>query len=173
MSRRSIGTSHRGNMRHGLISLLTVVVVISLATAAVLAVATSHAMEALSQRQARMTTEGYDAERSAQTFLAELDDALSAARLEGVTDSAALMERIQNRANLMLAEACTEDVTATYSVEDANVRCTFVTASGKMLQTDVAVDENATLRIVSWKLTAAPQIEDDGDTLWGGPTAEE
>ncbi len=160
-------------MRHGLISLLTVVVVISLATAAVLAVTMSQAMGALSQRQARMTTEGYDAERSAQTFLAKLDDELIAARREGTTSSAALMVRIQNCANRMLAEACTEGVTATYSVEDTNVRCTFVTDSGRMLQTDVAVGDNATYSIVSWKLTAAPQVEDDGDTLWGGPTAKE
>ena len=60
--RRTIGTSSRGNMRHGLISLLTVVVVLSLATAAVLTVSTSRAMAALAQRQANMTQEGYDAD---------------------------------------------------------------------------------------------------------------
>lgn len=171
--RRAIGTSNRGNMRHGLISLLTVVVVISLATAAVLAVSTSHAMAALAQRQAAMTSEGYDAERAAQTMLAELDDELHAARAAGVSDPTALMDRIQNSANLMLATACPESVSATYEVDGQTLVCTFVTQSGRMLTTGVAIGKEATYDVVSWKLTAAPQIEDSGDTLWTGPTEEE
>lgn len=173
MRRRSVGTSNRGNMRHGLISLLTVVVIICLATAAVLTVATSHAMAALSERQANMTSEGYDAERAAQSMLSKLEDELATARTAGTTDVASLMSRIDSQANKMLAEVCPQGVTATYSVEDTHLTCTFITSNGRMLQTDVVIGDGGTYDVVSWKLTAAPQEEDNGDTLWAGPTAGE
>lgn len=171
--KRSVGTGNRGNMRPGLISLLTVVVVISLATAAVLTITTSHAMHALSSRQAQMTTEGYEAERSAQTFVALLDDELAAARANGNTGTNGLMARIEDDVNAMLAQACANGITATYEVEDATITCTFLTPNGRMLQTSITVDDGASYSIDSWKLTAAPQEEDTGDTLWTGPTAGE
>lgn len=170
MARRSVTTNNRGNMRHGLISLLTVVVIISLATIAVLTVATGRAMGALSERQANMTAEGYVDEIAAQTMLAEVDDELQAAREEGTSNAKALARRIEDKANLMLAEACPEGITATYSVEDTVLTCTFVSPSGRRLQTGVSINDGATYDIVSWKLTAAPQDEDNGDTLWTGPT---
>lgn len=170
--KRSVGSSGRGNMRPGLISLLTVVIITSLSTAAVLTIATSHAMAALSQRQARMTTEGYDAERAAQTFVGLVDEELADAR-KSETSASALMERLENDANMLLAKACPQGITATYSVEDTTLTCTFVTENGRMLQTSIEVGDDATYSIASWKLTAAPEIEDNGDTLWTGPTAGE
>lgn len=173
MRRRSVGTSSRGNMRNGLISLLTVVVVIALATAAVLAVATSHAMAALSERQANMTSEGYEAETAAQTFLAELDDELFALRSRGTTNASALMGEIENKANSMLAKACSQEVTATYEVDKTTLTCTFTTKSGRMLVVELLISNNATYDVVSWKLMAMPQEEETGNTLWTGPTAGE
>lgn len=173
MVQRSVAASNRGNMRHGLISLLTVVVIIALATAAVLAVATSHAMDALANRQAKTATEGYAAEAAAQTLVAELDDELQAARNEGTSDAVSLAARVESRANGMLAQACPDGVTATYAVEGTTLTCTFVTTSGRMLETTIALGDGATYDIVDWKLTAAPQVEDNGDTLWVGPTAGE
>lgn len=170
---RSMGTANRGNMRHGLISLLTVVVVISLATAAVLTVSTARAMKALAQRQANMTQEGYDAERAAQAMLSLVSDELDAARTAGTTDSKAMAARIDKNANRMLAEACPEDVTATYKVQGNDLTCTYTTTNGRMLQTVISIGNNATYEVQSWKLTAAPQQEDTGETLWTGPTAKE
>ncbi len=173
MRRRSVGTSNRGNMRNGLISLLTVVVVIALATAAVLTVATSHAMAALSERQANMASEGYQAETSAQAFLAELDDELASARSKGATSATSLMGTLENRANSMLAKACTPDVSATYHIDDTTLTCEFTTKSGRMLHVDILIGTNGTYDVASWKLMAMPQEEDTGDTLWTGPTAKE
>lgn len=171
--RRSVGTSNRGNMRHGLISLLTVIVVLSLATAAVLTVSTSRAMEALAQRQAGMTQEGYDAERAAQTMLAELDDELHAAKAKGTTNAAALTRVVEQSANRMLAKACPQGITATYSVNNTNLQCEFSTPNGRMLQTVVAIGDGGTYDVVSWKLTAVPQSTDTDETLWTGPAAKE
>lgn len=171
--RRSIGTSSRGNMRHGLISLLTVVVVISLATAAVLTVSTSRAMGALAQRQANMTQEGYDTERAAQTTLALVEDELRTARSQGQTSASALAKRLDQAMNGLLADACPSGITATYSVKDTTLQCEYLSPNGRMLQTVVAIGDGGTYDVVSWKLTAAPQEQDTGGTLWTGPTAKD
>lgn len=164
--RRSVAIGSRDNMRHGLISLLTVVVVISLATAAVLAVSTSNAMSALATRQADMNAQGYDAECSAQTFLAELDTLL---HKEGSTSQA--MAALDKQANKMLAAACEDGVTATYDLDDNTVTCTYTTEGGRMLKTVIELD-NTSYTIVAWHLGAAPQEEDTGDMLWTGTTTE-
>ncbi len=173
MRSRSVGTSGRGNMRNGLISLLTVVVIISLATAAVLTVATAHAMSALSERQANMTDEGYQAEQAAQTFVAELDEQLHAARTAGNVNASALMSTLESNANSMLAKACPQGITATYDVKDMTLTCEFTTQSGRMLQVGILIGTDATYDVASWKLMAMPQDEDTGYTLWVGPTAGE
>ena len=171
MSRRA-GSKARGNMRHGLISLLTVVIVLSLATAAVLAVSTSHAMAALAKRQANMTAQGYEAERSAQAMLAGVDAELAKAKKAG-TQGAAIAKRLEQRMNSLLAEACAKDVSATYTLKDNLLTCTFTTKGGRMLAVQATIDNDATYDVVSWKLTAAPQEEDTGDTLWTGSTTGE
>ncbi|MBR3316650.1 MAG: hypothetical protein IKG21_02360 [Atopobiaceae bacterium] len=167
--RRSTGTNGRGNMRHGLISLLTVVIVISLATAAVLTVATSHAMAALSQRQANMCAEGYAAERSAQALLAALDEDLETSGKSGQ----ALLSHIDNSLDNLLGNACVEGVSATGDLKNNTLTCTFVTQGGRMLQMSLEIDDDATYDVVSWRLTAAPQEHTTGDMLWNGSTAQE
>ena len=168
--RRPIGTNSRGTMRPGLISLLTLVVVLSLATISVLTVASSNAMMALSQRQASMTSQGYDAEISAQTTLALMDDELQ--NTEGLlaNEAAAALNKSMKR---ILAKACVEGVTATWETDENSITCTFVTTEGRMLQTKVNLTGDRTYEVVSWKLTAAPQEESSDDTLWLGPAAQE
>lgn len=170
--RRAIGNSGRGNMRNGLISLLTVVVVISLATASVLAVSTSHAMGSLAKRQATMTADGYALERSGQTLLANLDELLSQVR-SGTTGGANVISQVENRMNSLLVESCAEGVTATYETTSNGLTCTFVSEHGRMLMVTVSVGGNATYDVKAWQLTAAPQEENTGDTLWTGSTAGE
>ena len=167
--RRTIGTNGRGNMRHGLISLLTVVIIISLATAAVLTVSTSHAMAALSERQAHMCTEGYAAERSGQALLAALDAELEASGASGQE----LLAHIDNCIDDLAANACAEGVTATAELTDSTLTCTFVTQGGRMLQTSLELGDDATYDVVGWRLTAAPQDHTTGDMLWSGSTAQE
>ena len=163
---RGVGSSNRGNMRHGLISLLTVIVVLSLATAAVLAVATSHAMAALAEREAAMTADAYAAEVSAQTFLAELDELLHE---QGTAQKTA--KALDDKANKMLATACEADVFATYDIRDKTVTCSFTTKNARMLTIEVELGD-ASYIITSWRLSSAPQEEDTGDTLWTGTTSE-
>lgn len=170
--KRSDAVAGSGNMRHGLISLLTVVVVISLATAAVLTIATSHAMAALAQRQATMAAEGYAAEQSAQSLLAGLDEELVAAR-KAKESGTQLLARVENRINSLLVAACAQGVTATYDMEDNILTCTFITQSGRSLEATIAVSDDATYDVVGWRLTAAPDDSDNGDTLWTGSTAGE
>lgn len=170
--RRSAGTRGRGNMRNGLISLLTVVVVISLATASVLAVSTSHAMSALAQRQARMTSEGYAAERSGQALLANLEGELASAKTAGLHGTA-LLSRIEQHIDDLLADACVEGVSATGVFDKNTLTCTFVTTEARMLEASIEIGDDATCDVVAWRLSAAPQEEETGDTLWSGSTAQE
>ncbi|MEE0026218.1 MAG: hypothetical protein U0J70_01405 [Atopobiaceae bacterium] len=168
--RRSMGGSNRSSLRPGLISLLTLVIMLSIATAAVLTIATSHAMAALSQRQANMTSEGYWAEKSAQTMLALVDDALQASTS---SKAAGEVKAVDQRMDKILLEACEDGVTATYKVDDNKFTCTFVTTGGRMLTTKISLLDGKSYDVVSWKLTAAPQDEGSDDTLWSGPTAQE
>lgn len=169
--RRAIGTGHRGNMRNGLISLLTVVVVISLATASVLTISTSHAMGALSQRQATMTADGYALERSGQALLANLDEVLSQVRAGAAGNT--VISQVENRMNSLLVESCAQGVTATYETGGNDLTCTFVSEHGRMLTVTISVGSNATYSVKAWQLTAAPQEENTGDMLWTGSTAGE
>ncbi|MBO7675526.1 MAG: hypothetical protein J6S63_11030 [Atopobiaceae bacterium] len=168
--RRSIGGSNRSSLRPGLISLLTLVIMLSIATAAVLTIATSHAMDALSKRQADMSAEGYEAERSAQTMLALMDEAL---RTSNNTKAAAEAKALDKSMEKILAKACQDGVDATHKVHDNTLTCTFVTTGGRMLTTKITLLDNKAYDVVSWKLTAAPQEEGTDDTLWSGPTAQE
>ncbi len=162
----------KDNMRHGLISLLTVVVVISIATAAVLTVATSHAMAALAERQATMTAEGYAAEQSAQTMLSQLDEELLASR-QARESRQAILSRIENSMNGLLLEACEPGVSATYTLDGNVLTCTFVTEGGRSLEASVTIQDNATYAITAWRLTAVVQDNTSNDTLWTGSTAKE
>ena len=163
-------TGRDGGMRHGLISLLTVVVVISLATAAVLTVTTSHAMWVLAQRNASMTSAGYDAERCAQSMLARIDNELAASAKDGETPAATL-ERIKNRMGSLLAEVCEQGVTATYALDGNVLTCTFVTKEGRSLETSLVIGDDATYDITGWRLLSVPEGEDAGDTPWSGSAA--
>jgi hypothetical protein len=162
----------KDNMRHGLISLLTVVVVISIATAAVLTVATSRAMAALAERQATMTTEGYAAEQSAQTMLSYVDEELLASR-KAKESRQAMLSRIENRMNSLLVEACEPGVSATYVLDGNVLTCTFVTEGGRSLEASVTIQDDATYTITAWRLTAVVQETTSDDTLWTGSTAKE
>lgn len=168
--RRSIGTNNRGTIRPGIISLLAVLVILSLATISTLTIATSNAMMALSERQASMTSQGYNAEISAQTTLALMDDELQNAKVLSATEATAALNRSMKS---ILAKACVEGVTATWETAKSSITCTFVTTEGRMLQTRVNLTGDSTYEVVSWKLTAAPQDDSSDDTLWLGPAAQE
>jgi len=152
-------------MRNGLISLLTVVVVGALATAAVLAVATAHALGALSTRHATMTAQGYATERSAQSFVASVDTELFDAREADRTKKQAIGQ-LEKDMNGLLASACTEDVTATFEMEKTGPHVTFTSTDGRALEVRLAIDDSLTYRITAWKLTAQMQEEGTEDMLW-------
>lgn len=170
--RRATLSPAQGNMRNGLISLLTVVVVISLATASVLAVSTSHALNALSQRHAHMTAQGYATERSAQMFVAGVDEVLYNAREKGLKREEAIDE-IANAINNLLVSSCTEDVTATFEIEKSGPHVTFTSTDGRALDVHLTIDDSLAYRITSWKLTAQVQEEDTQDMLWTPGGADE
>lgn len=168
--RRAVGSSGKEYVRPGLISLLTLVVILSLSTITVLTVATANAMSSLTLRQASMNSQGYDAEVSAQTMLALVDDELQGSKASSTTGAAKLLDK---RMKKILDAACVEGVTATHEVENNSITCTFVTSGGRMLTTQIDLLNKNTYDVVSWKLTAAPQDESSDDTLWLGPTAQE
>lgn len=172
MRRHTTTSPTQGNMRNGLISLLTVVVVISLATAAMLTISTSHALTALAQRQAQMTAQGYATERSGQAFVAGVDAVLYEARENGLKRNEAITQ-ISDAINNILVSACTEDVTATFEMEKNGPHVTFSSADGRSLEVELSVDNSLTYRITSWKLTAQVQEDNSQDVLWTPSGADE
>lgn len=166
MSKSSSG-SVPTTMRHGLISLLTVVIVLSLATAAVLAVATARAMSSIADRQATMTAEGYAAEQSAQETLAEVDDILAGVRKAG-RGGAEARTLVEDRIEEILANACAEGVSASSTFDYDVLTCTYETTNGRMLETQIVIGDDARYKVASWKLTAVPEEEEMGGNLWTG-----
>ena len=67
-----------GSVRIGPISLFTLIIILCLAVLSVLSLTTARAELSVTERQAATTTETYQLEAAAQTFVAEVDAALSA-----------------------------------------------------------------------------------------------
>lgn len=66
-----------GSVRIGPISLFTLIIILCLAVLSVLSLTTARAELSVTERQAATTTETYQLETAAQTFVAEVDGALS------------------------------------------------------------------------------------------------
>ena len=164
---QDVSAGARTSMRHGLISLLTVVIVLSLATAAVLAVSTARAMSAIATRQATMATEGYAAETSAQGTLAGVDEMLYEARETGLTGDEA-RALVRERVGSVASNACVEGVSATTTLDYDVLTCVYVTTNGRMLEVRVVLNDDLRYEVVGWVLTAVPEEEEIGGDLWTG-----
>lgn len=146
-----------GSVRIGPISLFTLVIVLSLAVMAVLAVATSQATFAAAQKQALFATDTYANETEAQRFVAEVDAALAEVRASGESG----LQDAYTAVDRMLPANATR--------EDSLVKAVFTAESGRTLEVGLTIKSNATYEISFWKATTHWTDTGSGETLWPGP----
>lgn len=164
--------STRGSLvRMGMLSILSLVVILCLAVLAVLSFSTARAELAITERQATTATETYQLETAGQEFIAALDGALASqdtAERFRVLASYGIHEVEGEGAVLELALAngivpvsvsgtCTNDlVNATFSLE-----------SGRRLDLAVRIVGRA-YTIEQWKVTTQWPDDAAGGGLWLG-----
>lgn len=146
-------------------SLLTLVIVLCLATLAVLSVSTAQATFAATERQASFTDDTYRNEAAAQQFVASIDNVLAEARSGKATGAATLSEL--EKALPSLAQSVSGDgVEVEAAVENGTVRATFLAQSGRTLEIELALKNGRTYDITQWKATTRWNEEGGGETLW-------
>jgi hypothetical protein len=162
--------SQSGNMRIGLLTILTLIIVIVLSVLAVLEISTARAMSALTQRQSTMTSEAYQAEVAGQTLLASIDAQLQQSRTEGRTRDAAL-NALSPKLTGFSSVASTKDVTVVTRLNGTSVDATVTTADGRTLSISVAIGEDLSYDVTSWRLAAVAANEAEGPSLWTGASS--
>lgn len=162
--------SPRQQVHIGPISLFTLVASLGMAVLAVLAVSTSNAMYALSNRAAEMTSELYVAEACAQRFVAELDGALDQAASTGSDVPLSLSGQLDALASAAQGEATQGalglDVTVSAHMEGNEVTAVVTTPIGRRIDVRIEVAADGTYRITQWKTTTETDSSGAGETLW-------
>lgn len=165
-----IQTYRSDNVRIGPISIITLIAVICMAVLAVLAASTSNASATIANRQAEGVQMMYENERAGQEFVASLDDVLASVRLSGGSSADALfaIEAGLDGACARAREAGGPGVSCTARVEGATVTAEFICENTRRLDVAITIRDDATYRIVGWKMTSAQQTPQSAGTLWSG-----
>ncbi|WP_255467153.1 S4A5 electrogenic sodium bicarbonate cotransporter 4 [Raoultibacter phocaeensis] len=146
-------------------SLLTLVIVLCLATMAVLSVSTAQATFAATERQASFTDDTYKNETAAQRFVAGVDGVLNEVR-SGQRTGTSSIAAIAGELPALAASVSEDGVAAQASIEGAVVHATFSTESGRSLEIELTVKNGRTYEITQWKATTQWNEEGGGETLW-------
>lgn len=166
----------------GPISLVALVIVLCMAVMCVLSITTAQAMYSATNRQADATVEVYACEQAGQQFLANVDKTLADVRANGASKASALEalraegDNLVANINIVAPEGISEATTISSAVEitandadESALSATFVTESDRRLSVTLAIDEDATYRILSWKTTTFwNNYDTSSDTLWSG-----
>ena len=147
----------RSAVRIGPISILVFVITVCIAVMATLAVTTTHANTASTDRQMAFTTDVYANESAAQEFLADVDTALAG----GTSRVKAQLGTIVSKAQATLADG---EVTA--ELDGSTLSATFESSSGRQLLIELELS-GTTYTVTKWKI-ATNWEEDTSDTLWQG-----
>lgn len=163
--------AHQGHpsLRIGLLPVLTLIAVLSLATLAVLAISTSRAAAAIATRQEQATSDAYLLESAGQRFLAQVDETADT----GVSVDAAQL------ANAAAADACNaasaegagvpaDAVTASAQADGSTIQATFSTGSGRTLAVTLEL-VGGEPTVTTWQLSTV-QEDASTNTLWSGTT---
>ena len=145
----------QGSIRIGPISLFSLVILLCLAVLSVLTVATTQSISASAHKHAALTTAGYENESAAQALVADIDSALVPFRMQ----NAALGDIRQAVAAVLPEQA---------HMQDSLVFAEFVTDSGRTLSITLAIDADATYRIITWQATTQWNLESGDVKLWSG-----
>lgn len=145
----------QSTVRMGPISVLTLAIVLCLAVMGVLAITTAQATYTAAEKQALFTTDTYANEQEAQNLVSQVDAALAPVRAAGGGLDAAVA-------------AVGQALPRTATLDGSTVRATFAAESGRTLEVELVIRDNATYEIARWKATT--QWTDAGarDVLWSG-----
>ena len=155
------------NVRIGPVSLFALIIIVCMATLAVLTVATAHSSLVLSQRQAAATHELYVAETGGQTFLTNLNDML---KTQGVAPQGGdVLTEKQLKVLCDSALNATGDEVETTAYADANnVYAELSSKDGRTLKITVAILPNGTYRVDRWMMTSVENEEQSFGSLYTG-----
>lgn len=165
-----------GSVRMGPISLVSLVIILSLAVLTVLSITTSQAMYSSTKRQADSTADIYLCEVAGQEFLANVDEVLAGVR-EGEPSRESAIAALRDAGNSLLEGLTVSGISSAVEVAsdegaDEVVSATFVTQGDRRLSVTLAVSDSATYRILSWKTTTFWNNYSTNDTLWSGETTD-
>lgn len=142
-----------GSVRIGPISLFTLIIILCLAVLATLSVTTARAELSITERQAATTTETYQLETMAQTFVADVDTALAqgdAAALSAVLAAYGVAETAP-AADAASAPSASEDVKAAASDAEAGEAIPDETPAGEAIADESlsgAVGDETTVAVI-------------------------
>lgn len=165
------------SVRMGPISLFTLVVVLCIAVMSVLCFSLAHSSLTVAQRQADFATDSYANESAGQEFVAAVDEVLAGLRAQaggsagassgasGAASSKAVV--IGKKSALAALEARGADLApgATLSFGSDSVTADFLLPSSRRLYVELAIDDDATYRVVQWKQTTRQDKVDNSQLL--------
>lgn len=168
MSRRA-----NNSVRMGPISLFTLVVVLCIAVMSVLCFSLAHSSLTVAQRQADFATDSYANESAGQEFVAAVDEVLAGLRTKaasgaagagGASGKAVVIGKKSAMAALKVRGA---DLApgATLSFGSDSVTADFLLPSSRRLYVELAIDDDATYRVVQWKQTTRQDRVDNSQLL--------
>lgn len=171
MSRRA-----NNSVRMGPISLFTLVVVLCIAVMSVLCFSLAHSSLTVAQRQADFATDSYANESAGQEFVAAVDEVLAGLRADagsgvpsggaaGAASGKAVV--IGKKSALAALKARGADLApgATLSFGSDSVTADFLLPSSRRLYVELAIDDDATYRVVQWKQTTRQDKVDNNQLL--------
>lgn len=143
-------------VRIGPITLLTLVSVLLLAVLAMLCVTTTHATEAMTQRQADALSETYELDAFGQALLAQIDEQIAES---GSPAAAAAL--VQHRSDKLLENAAeasgARDLRSFIDVAGTQVTFTVIAQDGKELAATATIAANG-YTVDAWKMTTAQEL---------------
>ena len=135
-------------VRIGPITLLTLVSVLLLAVLAMLCVTTTHATEAMAQRQADALSQTYELDAFGQALLAQIDEQIAAALVQHRSD-----KLLENAAEASGAR----DLRSFIDVAGTQVTFTVIAQDGKELAATATIAANG-CTVDAWKMTTAQEL---------------
>lgn len=147
-------------VRIGPITLLTLVSVLLLAVLAMLCVTTTHATEAMAQRQADALSETYELDAFGQALLAQIDEQIDEQIAESGSPAAAAA-LVQHRSDKLLENAAeasgARDLRSFIDVAGTQVTFTVIAQDGKELAATATIAANG-CTVDAWKMTTAQEL---------------
>lgn len=168
MSRRA-----NNSVRMGPISLFTLVVVLCIAVMSVLCFSLAHSPLTVAQRQADFSTDSYANESAGQEFVAAVDEVLAGLRAKagsgaaGAGGASGKAVIIGKKSAMAALKARGADLApgATLSFGSDSVTADFLLPSSRRLYVELAIDDDATYRVVQWKQTTRQDKVDNSQLL--------